>query len=170
MSGEQFNFDAVDKITVGVIGQPGEREFYLQATVGRQVVSLKIEKQQVRVLCEELLKVIESRDRPGHVESEDATNMALTLPLDVDFVVAGIGIGVDPDTDIITIVCEEMVDADEPQGHAAFALTLEQVVALTIHGTGLVASGRPACPLCGYPLDARGHVCPRTNGNAAPRL
>ena len=29
----------------------------------------------------------------------------------------------------------------------------------------LVAAGRPPCPLCGLPLDAAGHVCPRQNGH-----
>jgi uncharacterized repeat protein (TIGR03847 family) len=29
----------------------------------------------------------------------------------------------------------------------------------------LVAQGRPPCPLCGLPLDADGHVCPRQNGH-----
>src|SRR5260370_111542 len=29
----------------------------------------------------------------------------------------------------------------------------------------IVAAGRPPCPLCGLPLDAQGHVCPRQNGH-----
>ena len=29
----------------------------------------------------------------------------------------------------------------------------------------VVAAGRPPCPLCGLPLDADGHVCPRQNGH-----
>lgn len=29
----------------------------------------------------------------------------------------------------------------------------------------VVASGRPPCPLCGQPLDAQGHICPRRNGH-----
>ncbi|MHB8341348.1 MAG: DUF3090 family protein [Mycobacteriales bacterium] len=29
----------------------------------------------------------------------------------------------------------------------------------------VVAAGRPPCPLCGLPLDAAGHVCPRLNGH-----
>jgi uncharacterized repeat protein (TIGR03847 family) len=28
----------------------------------------------------------------------------------------------------------------------------------------VVAAGRPPCPLCGQPLDPRGHLCPRHNG------
>ena len=47
-------------------------------------------------------------------------------------------------------------------------MTREQAAALAIRGTELVEAGRPPCPLCGYPLDARGHVCPRTNGNRPP--
>jgi uncharacterized repeat protein (TIGR03847 family) len=31
----------------------------------------------------------------------------------------------------------------------------------------VVAQGRPACPLCGLPLDAEGHICPRQNGHRA---
>jgi uncharacterized repeat protein (TIGR03847 family) len=33
----------------------------------------------------------------------------------------------------------------------------------------VVAAGRPPCPLCGNPLDAEGHVCPRQNGHRGPR-
>jgi uncharacterized repeat protein (TIGR03847 family) len=29
----------------------------------------------------------------------------------------------------------------------------------------VVAAGRPPCPLCGAPLDPRGHICPRRNGH-----
>jgi hypothetical protein len=39
-----------------------------------------------------------------------------------------------------------------------------------MRGATLVATGRAACPLCGYPLDPRGHVCPKTNGHRPPRL
>jgi uncharacterized repeat protein (TIGR03847 family) len=31
----------------------------------------------------------------------------------------------------------------------------------------VVAQGRPACPLCGLPLDEEGHICPRQNGHRA---
>ena len=32
----------------------------------------------------------------------------------------------------------------------------------------VVASGRPACPACGQPLDPSGHICPRANGYRGP--
>jgi hypothetical protein len=30
----------------------------------------------------------------------------------------------------------------------------------------VIAGGRPICPLCGAPIEASGHVCPRSNGHA----
>jgi uncharacterized repeat protein (TIGR03847 family) len=53
---------------------------------------------------------------------------------------------------------------------ARLSATVEQVAALAIRGVQLVQSGRPPCPLCGYPLDPAGHACPRTNGNRPPGL
>ena len=29
----------------------------------------------------------------------------------------------------------------------------------------VIRAGRPPCPLCGNPLDAAGHICPRKNGH-----
>ncbi|HUY07300.1 MAG TPA: DUF3090 family protein, partial [Acidimicrobiales bacterium] len=57
----------------------------------------------------------------------------------------------------------------EARAEARFSLTREQAAGLAILGTRLVESGRPPCPLCGFPLDPRGHDCPRTNGFGAPR-
>jgi uncharacterized repeat protein (TIGR03847 family) len=89
------------------------------------------------------------------------------------------------------IVCEELVmagdrddidddmdddlddedDEDVPRGAVArFGLTRGQAAALAMRGATLVATGRAACPLCGYPLDPRGHVCPKTNGHRPPTL
>ncbi|MGH9299272.1 MAG: DUF3090 family protein, partial [Acidimicrobiales bacterium] len=51
---------------------------------------------------------------------------------------------------------------------ARLVMTREQAAALAIRATELVEAGRPPCPLCGYPLDPRGNVCPRTNGHSAP--
>jgi len=43
-------------------------------------------------------------------------------------------------------------------------LTPAQARAFARRATSLVTAGRPPCPFCGGPLDASGHVCPRSNG------
>src|SRR5919202_613933 len=60
---------------------------------------------------------------------------------------------------------DELVEEDEEGARARIAATREQVAALAIHGAKVVAAGRPPCPLCGQPLDPRGHMCARLNGH-----
>ena len=48
-------------------------------------------------------------------------------------------------------------------------LTADEAAAFARAAQGLVAAGRPPCPLCGQPLDPQGHLCPRRNGHT-PRL
>ncbi len=45
------------------------------------------------------------------------------------------------------------------------SITAGQVRAFAKRALKVVAAGRPPCPLCGLPLDAAGHVCPRQNGH-----
>jgi uncharacterized repeat protein (TIGR03847 family) len=66
------------------------------------------------------------------------------------------------------VFTEDDDDSAEEPATASFGATREQMAAIAIHGTSLVASGRPPCPLCGLPLDPSGHACPRTNGHRPP--
>jgi predicted metalloprotease with PDZ domain len=47
-----FELPEVERITVGTVGEPGQRTFYLQARMGAQLVTLKMEKQQVGALAQ----------------------------------------------------------------------------------------------------------------------
>ena len=62
----------------------------------------------------------------------------------------------------------ELADEDETGAVARLSISREQAAAFAIRATQLVESGRPACPLCGLPLDPSGHDCPRTNGHRPP--
>lgn len=53
---------------------------------------------------------------------------------------------------------------------ARFYATRSQMRALGEHALQVVQAGRPDCPLCGRPIDAHGHFCPRTDGHAFPIL
>ena len=49
-----FDLPSVDRITVGTVGEPGNRTFYLQAREDSLVVSLKVEKGQVAALAQRI--------------------------------------------------------------------------------------------------------------------
>src|SRR5438067_11762104 len=57
MSSASFDYQQVTRVTAGAIGEPGKREVYLQLRAGGQLVSLALEKDQLRALTERLQEV-----------------------------------------------------------------------------------------------------------------
>ncbi len=178
-----FDLPSVDRITVGTVGEPGSRTFFLQAREDSLVVSLKVEKGQVAALAERLGDLL--RENPASSPIPEPADLDLEEPTLAEFVVGSLGLSFSTDDDRVVIVCEELVpvdpdeddldddedDEDAAQGAVArFGLTRGQAAALAMRGATLVATGRAACPLCGFPLDSRGHVCPKTNGHRPPTL
>jgi uncharacterized repeat protein (TIGR03847 family) len=166
-----YELNDVDRITVGTVGEPGQRVFMLQARQGGELVTLKVEKGQVRALAEYLGELLEGLPRSGHLPTE----LELEEPADPEWVVGSLGITYVEELDRLLLLAEEAVATgdeagDDPGDEARFFLTREQAGALAIRGTQLVESGRPPCPLCHYPLDPAGHVCPKTNGHRPPTL
>ena len=163
-----FELHNVERITVGTVGPPGQRVFFLQARQGPELVTLKLEKSQVAALSTYLGELLQDLPRPGHLPDD----LDLEEPAVPEWTVGSLGITYSEETDRFLLVAEEITDEDEdPEaGDAKFVVTREQVAALAIRGTQLVEAGRPPCPLCGYPLDSKGHSCPRTNGHRPPTL
>jgi uncharacterized repeat protein (TIGR03847 family) len=163
---DSHELSRVERITVGAVGPAGSRVFMLQARQGGELVTLKVEKSQVAALAEYLADILEELGRPGELPTE----LELEMPAEPGWVVGTLGVSYDQESEMVVLVAEEATDEDDIGAVARFSATLEQVAALAIRGTSLVQSGRPPCPLCGYPLDPRGHNCPRTNGHRPPRL
>ena len=157
-----FEIPEVDHLTTGAVGPPGQRVFYLQAGQGSQVVSLRLEKAQVAALVAYLAGMLADMPPPGDIPE---TGMALIEPVVAEWVVASLGVSYDEDADRVVIMAEELVEEGDEPARARITATREQVAALSVQGAEAVAAGRPPCPLCGQPLDAEGHTCPRLNGH-----
>ncbi len=180
MERQVFVFDPPDRFVAGTVGQPGERTFFLQASGGGQTVSVALEKVQVSVLADRLEELLaEVRRRSGELEAElpaPEQDMApLDTPLDEQFRVGAMGLAWDSDGD--RIVVEAQAATDEPVDEATILedvdegpdalrvrITAEAARAFIERARRVLSAGRPPCPLCGMPLDADGHICPRQNG------
>jgi uncharacterized repeat protein (TIGR03847 family) len=160
----EHDLEAPEEFTVGTVGPVGERMFLLQSRQGVELLTLKVEKQQVAVLASYLARIVREVGRPGHLP-QDVTFVADEEPA---WVVGTIGVSYDEAISRVVVVAEELVGDDEESSVARFSITLEQAAAFAITATGLVEAGRPPCPLCGLPLDPSGHDCPRTNGHRPP--
>jgi uncharacterized repeat protein (TIGR03847 family) len=157
-------FEEPERITFATRGATGQRTFLLQAREGPVTCTLKLEKTQVAAIAQYFGKLLADLPRPGHLPED----LELEEPAEPAWVVGSIGISFEAELDRFLLVAEEAVGEDELGATARLRLTREQAAALAIRGTQLVEAGRPPCPLCGYPLDPRGHACPRTNGHRPP--
>lgn len=168
-----FDLPEVERFAAGTLGPPGNRVFYLQATAGGQVVTLRLEKAQVAALAGYLAEVLADLPTPAPEEIPDQGE--LVEPVVAEWVVGQLGVAFDESRDRLVIRADEMADetdestgleADPPTGASArFSLTRPQVAAFVVHAAALVVAGRPPCPLCRRPLDPEGHVCVKTNGH-----
>ncbi|HVV37917.1 MAG TPA: DUF3090 family protein [Acidimicrobiales bacterium] len=170
MAGESYEFTDADLVTVGTVGTPGRRVFLLQVRAAADVVTLKLEKQQVAALGAALVERLQ--DLP--VTQELPLDLELQQPLEVAWVVGAMGLGYLDALDRLVLDAVEAVETDEegnpvePHGRCRVLITREQGRALAIRAVMLVESGRPPCPWCGHPLDPQGHTCPKKNGHHAP--
>ncbi len=174
-------FRSPDRFLAGTIGQPGEREFFLQVVDGRQVLSVACEKQQVAILADRLGSLITEVARRFDVTSSpdnaQATgdDLTLTTPVDAEFRVGTMGLAWDGEESQVIVellalsdeeVGEDIVLEDREDGPDALRvfLTLEEASDFARRAELVVSAGRPPCPLCSNPLDPEGHICPRLNG------
>ena len=114
---ESFDLPQVDRLTADAVGPAGHRVFYLQARRGPELVSLKLEKQQVAALAGYLTAML--ADLPAVADAgDDATSgeMGLEAPVESAWTVGSIGVAYDEQTDRIVILVEELVEEDDDEG------------------------------------------------------
>ena len=160
-----FDLETPDHFTVGAVGPPGQRVFYLQAREGRRLVTLKVEKEQVRVLAEYLAGLLARLKTEGVAAPDD---LALLEPVEAAWNVGSIGVGYDQGRDRIVIEAGELPEeeSEEEAASARFRITRAQAVGLVERSQELMRGSRPICPLCTEPMDPAGHFCPRRNGHS----
>ena len=162
---DSFDFRELDFMTVGTLGPKGQREFFLQARAEGQLVSLKVEKQQVAALADYLHRVL--ADLPATEVGPHPEDLGLREPVVPSFVVGSLGIAYAEEIDRLIVMAEAIPETDgedEEVAQARFSLRREQVLGLIDRARALVAAGRPPCTYCGRPLEPRsGDWCPCRN-------
>jgi uncharacterized repeat protein (TIGR03847 family) len=149
------------------------------------VTSVVLEKFQVSLLAERIDELLDEvlRRTGGDATIPAAAPVGLKddgpldLPLTEDFRVGAIALAWDSDGDRVVIEAQEeseepvepLADDVPPDGPGVLRVRISPAAARAFaeRALQLVAAGRPPCPLCGLPLDASGHICPRQNGHRA---
>jgi uncharacterized repeat protein (TIGR03847 family) len=168
-----------DRVVIGTIGVPGARTFYLQVSAGQQIVSIALEKQQSAQLAEKIDEILDQlitvEGNPFSVPTSTPIELVDNDQLEAvqeQFRTGAISLGWDPTTAQVVIEAYPITDVDADDNDESLnddgADEPEMLLVRMPVGTArafakrtreIVGAGRPACPLCGYPIDADGHTC-----------
>lgn len=168
-----------DRVVVGTIGLPGARTFYLQVRAGTQIVSIALEKQQSALLAEKIDEILDQlitvEGNPFSVPTSTPIELVDNDQLEAvqeQFRTGAMSLGWDPTTAQVVIEAYPITDVDADDNDESLdedgANEPEMLLVRMPVGTArafakrtreIVNAGRPTCSLCGYPIDADGHIC-----------
>jgi uncharacterized repeat protein (TIGR03847 family) len=173
-------FEEPERFTVGTVGLPGERTFFIQVKDQLRMISVSLEKAQVQALAERLLymlKEIRQSDPTIVVERLQRDDLPLDSPIEEEFRVGIIGLAFDASRTLIQIDLQavsenestnpEFIDVDDLSNDQDILRVLiipSEAERFSKRSLTVVSAGRAPCPFCGGPIDPGGHLCPRANG------
>lgn len=171
-----YRHEPATRFIVSAIGQPGEREFFIQVKSKDALNTLAIDKNQVVALTQRFEELVRELRRAQLLTTEESSasplidDKPLELPIEQDFQIGVISITWESDHVVVNIQAasqdDELVLDDLESGPDLVIATLQinQVKGFCERAKMVVSAGRPACPFCSLPVDPNGHLCPRANG------
>ena len=165
-----IEINPANHLTIGTVGQPGNRTFFLQGGRGSEVISLVIEKIQAAAIADSFEELLADLAKEHPAISRDLQkgsvqiDLRLHEPVDPLFRVGNLGLGYNDELERVIVVAYELVAEEEDANMVSFWVKAHQAQALIEHARTVVSSGRPICGNCGNPIDADGHFCPHRNG------
>ena len=123
MDENEIELETVDSLGAGAVGDPGEREFFLQARTESAQLTVLVEKEQVALLATEAVafldRIAEDYPEEGASVPDPVVRQAglrePTVPL---FRARLIGLGFDPERELVLIELRERSSDDEDDGEA----------------------------------------------------
>ena len=123
MDENEIELETVDSLGAGAVGDPGEREFFLQARTESAQLTVLVEKEQVALLATEAVafldRIAEDYPEEGASVPDPVVRQAglrePTVPL---FRARLIGLGFDPERELVLIELRERSSDDEDEGEA----------------------------------------------------
>ena len=165
----QYNLGHVAKLTAKSIGEPGSRHFQVAAEARNgQTVMIWMEKGQLFNLGVQVKRLLyEYQDDAERSSSEDSYQEAVfgvPDPPVLELTAGQMSIGYDR-TSAMFFLEAHHVEQEDSVPLINLEATYREIDSLADQAFEVCAAGRPRCLLCGAPLDAEKHLCPRHNGH-----
>jgi uncharacterized repeat protein (TIGR03847 family) len=121
MDENEIELETVDSLGAGAVGDPGDREFFLQARTESAQLTVLVEKEQVALLATEAVAFLDriAEDYPEagtNVPEPIARQAGLREPTVPLFRARLIGLGFDPERELVLIELRERSTEDDEEG------------------------------------------------------
>ena len=116
MNHRVIEFNEPQRFTVGTVGVPGERTFFIQAEDGPRLISVSLEKSQVQALADRLVFMLREIKQviPNFlIKDLPKDEKSLSTPIEEEFRVGLIGIAFDQSTELIQIDLQAVSEEDQ---------------------------------------------------------
>lgn len=118
MDENEIELETVDSLGAGAVGNPGDREFFLQARTESAQLTVLVEKEQVALLATEAVAFLDRiaedyPEEPTAVPEPVARQAGLREPTVPLFRARLIGLGFDPERELVLIELRERSSDDE---------------------------------------------------------
>lgn len=124
MDENEIELETVDSLGAGAVGDPGDREFFLQARTESAQLTVLVEKEQVALLATEAVAFLDRiaedyPEEPAGVPDPIVRQAGLREPTVPLFRARLIGLGFDPERELVLIeLRERSSDDDDEEGDA----------------------------------------------------
>ncbi|MDP9373101.1 MAG: DUF3090 family protein [Chloroflexota bacterium] len=169
----RYDFATLTRLEAEAIGRPGQRTFRIILENERgETAILWIEKEQLQALGEFIDRLLAQTGSRllRRIDVTPAPPAPVGPLLDapaVEFKIGQLGLGYEGEQRLFLLQAHD-IEAD-PEGPPTLRCLIRpgQFRRLSDQIAGIVATGRPRCPMCGTPLsDPNGpHFCPPSNGH-----
>lgn len=164
----RYEYDEVTLLAPFAVGEPGKRTFFLAVGRDSEWVRVWLEKEELEAFAMAIRQFLFTLSQDGRaaVTEDDAPNLAENMPLGLpsaELEVEEITLGYDEEKATLDVTVEVLGPQRLGQAGLYCRATLGQLRQVGSRAEHVCAAGRPRCPLCGGPIEASGHICPRMN-------
>jgi uncharacterized repeat protein (TIGR03847 family) len=171
MDDVRYDFATLNRLEAEALGQPGQRTFRLILGNERgETAVLWIEKEQIQALGDAIDRLL------AHVGSQRLKRLDVAPhppeppePLvdapTAEFKIGQLALGYEAEQRLCLLQAHDI--EGDPEGPPTLRCLIRraQFRQLSEQIAGIVAGGRPRCPMCGTPLAGGPHFCPPSNGH-----
>jgi uncharacterized repeat protein (TIGR03847 family) len=171
MDDVRYDFATLNRLEAEALGQPGQRTFRLILGNERgETAVLWIEKEQIQALGDAIDRLL------AHVGSQRLKRLDVAPhppeppePLvdapTAEFKIGQLALGYEAEQRLCLLQAHDI--EGDPEGPPTLRCLIRRAQFRQLSGqiAGIVAGGRPRCPMCGTPLTGGPHFCPPSNGH-----